>query len=68
MEADDAEDVWRQLQGEAVLGDGGLAEGDVVYIADVYHELDGDGGWAAIPPSALTKSLYELATSADGTR
>ena len=67
-EADDAEDVWRQLQGEAVLGIGGLGEGDVVYIADVYHELDGDGGWAAIPPSALTKSLYELAISADGTR
>jgi hypothetical protein len=68
MEADDAEDVWRQLQGEAVLGVGGLAEGDVVYIADVYHQLDGDGGWAIVPPSALTKHLYELATSADSAR
>jgi hypothetical protein len=47
-------------------GVGGLTQGDVVYIADVYHQLDGDGGWAAIPPSALTKRLYELATSADG--
>lgn len=66
MQADDADDVWRQLQGEALLGVGGLAQGDVVYIADVYHQLDGDGGWAAIPPGALTKRLYQLATSAGG--
>ncbi len=68
MEADDADDVWRQLQGQNLLGVGGLAQGDVVYVADVYHQLDGDGGWAAIPPSTLTKRLYELAISADGTR
>jgi hypothetical protein len=68
MEADDADDVWRQLQGEALRGIGGLAQGDVVYIADVYQQLDGDGGWAAIAPSALTKRLYELASSADGRR
>jgi hypothetical protein len=68
MEADDADDVWRQLQGEAVLGVAGLAKGDVVYIADIYHQLDGDGGWTVLPPSAVTKRLYYLATSADGSR
>lgn len=66
-EADDADDVWRQMPGQALRGVGGLAQGDVVYIADVYHELDGDGGWTAIFPSALTKRLHKLAKSAERT-
>jgi len=66
MQADDADDAWRQLQGKALPWDR-LAQGDVVYIADIYYQLDGDGGWATIPPSALTSRLYEQATSADAT-
>lgn len=66
--ADDADDAWRQLQGETLYRLGGLAQGDVVYVADVYHQLDGDGGWAVIPPSTRTKRLYELASAEEGTR
>jgi hypothetical protein len=68
MDANDADDAWSQLQGETLDQGGGLAPGDVVYVADVYHELDGDGRWAVLPPGGLTKRLYELATSAEGTR
>ena len=68
MDASDADDAWRQLQGETLDGVRSLTKGDVVYIADVYHQLDGDGGWAVVPPGELTKRLYELARSAEGTR
>ena len=34
LDAEDADNVWRQAEP--------LSEGDVVYIGDVYFELDGD--------------------------
>ena len=67
IEAVDADDVWRQLEGETLHEGEALAQGDVVYVADVYHQLDGDGGWAAMTPSTLTQRLYKLATSAQRT-
>ena len=55
----DADEAWRHLQ---ALGEGAaLREGDIVYVGDVYFELDGDGGWRPLPPGPLTISLYESA-------
>ncbi len=35
-----------------------LRPGDVVYIEDLYLELDGDGGWHRLTPGELTRQLY----------
>jgi hypothetical protein len=46
------------LEAKPELAGRPLAAGDVVYIADLYWELNGDGGWSAIPPGELTRQLY----------
>ena len=46
----DADEAWRQLQS---LGEGAaLKKGPIVYIGDLYFELDGDGGWRPLPPGS----------------
>ena len=61
LEATDADDVWRRLEADPSPASRRLAQGDIVYIADVYLQLDGDGGWQPITPSRLTRELYLLA-------
>jgi hypothetical protein len=39
-----------------------MRPGDVVYVGDIYLELDGDGGWCALAPGKLTRQLYRLIT------
>lgn len=60
IDAEDADDVWRQLEGDPDLAGRSLKQGDIVYISDVYLELDGDGGWGRILPGELTAELYRL--------
>jgi hypothetical protein len=58
----DADEAWRRLQS---LGEGAaLREGDIVYVGDLYFELDGDGGWRSLPSGPLTVRLYESAVRA----
>jgi hypothetical protein len=52
VDADDADDVWRQLQAEPVELGRRMRQGDVVYVGDVYYELDGDGGWHPLVPES----------------
>jgi hypothetical protein len=60
----EADEAWRRLQS---LGEGAaLREGDIVYVGDLYFELDGDGGWRSLPPGQLTVRLYESAGVALG--
>ena len=65
LDAADAEDVWRQTQADASLAGRSLREGDVVYLADVYLALDGDGGWRRIEPGRATEDLYRLIAEAE---
>ena len=62
LDVADADEAWRALQslGEAAA----LRKGDIVYVGDVYFELDGDGGWRPLPPGPLTIKLYEAAIRA----
>jgi hypothetical protein len=60
LDAIDAEDVWRTLQASPDLAGRRLMQGDVVYLTDLYLELNGDGGWDVIPPGELTQGLYGL--------
>lgn len=62
IDAVDADDVWRIVQRSPETFGRMLHEGDIVYIADVYLKLDGDGGWQPLPPSELTQMLYALVT------
>jgi hypothetical protein len=32
--------------------------GDVVFVGDLYRELDEDGGWHPLAPGQLTRGLY----------
>jgi hypothetical protein len=61
LDAEDADDVWRMAESSMVPGSA-LKEGDVVYIGDLYFELDGDGGWHPIQPGELTRRLYRVST------
>jgi len=60
LDAADADDVWRQLEAEAPDSARRMTPGDIVYIGDVYLELDPDGGWHPISPGELTRELYRL--------
>jgi hypothetical protein len=62
LDAADADDVWRQL---AMVPERNLKAGDVIYIGDVYLELNPDGGWMPLAPGALTRRLYQLAVSGE---
>ncbi len=62
LDADDADDVWRQLEAEPPDSAGRMRPGDVVYVGDIYLELDGDGGWRPLAPGELTRQLYRLIT------
>ena len=57
LDVADADEAWRQLQHREPL-----REGDVVFVGDLYFELDGDGGWRRLEPGNLTRSLYLKAT------
>jgi hypothetical protein len=65
LEAADPDDVWRQLQRDPLPGPRKPAVGDIVYVGDLYWELDGDGGWRPLKPGAFTQELYRLATEGD---
>ncbi len=67
LEAEDADDIWRQAESGVLAGEP-LGEGDVVYVGDIYFQLDGDGGWRPVRPSALTRKLYDLATTGKSDR
>ena len=60
LDAEDVDDVWRQLEAGPPDSVGGMRPGDVVYVGDVYFELDGDGGWRPLLPGELTRQLYGL--------
>ena len=60
LDAVDADDVWRQLEAEAPGSARRMHPGDVVYVGDIYLELDGDGGWRPLAPGELTRQLYRL--------
>jgi hypothetical protein len=68
LDAGDADDVWRQLEMEPHRARRGLRPGDIVFIADLYLELDGDGGWRRIAPGPLTRQLYELVSASERRR
>lgn len=58
MEADHADGVWRQLEASPERAGRRLQPGDVVYLGDVYLELNRDGGWRPLKPGNLTRALY----------
>jgi hypothetical protein len=60
IDVPNADDVWRRLEASPGAAGRALRSGDIVYIQDLYLELNGDGGWRALPPSELTQSLYSL--------
>jgi hypothetical protein len=60
LDAQDADDVWRQVEAEPEGFERRLVPGDIVYVGDVYVELNGDGGWLPISPGPLTRRLYGL--------
>jgi hypothetical protein len=62
FEAQDADNVWRQIEAEPDIAGRRMAPGDIVYIGDVYLQLDGDGGWRPVRPGKLTRQLYGLIT------
>jgi hypothetical protein len=66
LEAADVEDVWRQVQGDARPFGRPLRSGDIVYIGDLYHELNPDGGWQMLAPGPKTERLYRLALIGKG--
>lgn len=59
-----ADDVWRRLEASPGTAGRALRTGDIVYIQDLYLELDGDGGWRTLQPGRLTTSLHSLITAA----
>jgi hypothetical protein len=61
LEAEDPEDAWRQLQRDPLPATRRPAIGDIVYVGDLYWELDGDGAWRALSPGDLTLELYRTA-------
>jgi len=65
LEANDADDIWRQLAVDPSLAGRSLRPGDVVYIEDRYYELNGDGGWVSMVPGLTTKRLYDLVLEAE---
>jgi len=60
VDAHTPDDVWYLAEAEPQLLGRRLQGGDVVYVSDVYAQLDGDGGWHQIAPGELTKRLYGL--------
>lgn len=62
LDADGADDVWRQLEAEPAGSARRMRPRDVVYVGDIYLELDGDGGWRPLAPGELTRQLYRLIT------
>lgn len=62
LDAADADDVWRQLEADPFDPARRMGQGDVVYVGDVYYELDGDGGWRPLALGKLTPQLYRLIT------
>ena len=63
LDAQDADDAWRRIEAEPEGAGRRLRPGDIVYIGDVYVELNGDGGWVPIAPGPLTRRLYGLVGS-----
>lgn len=64
LDEDDADGVWRRLQAQPALAGRSMKAGDVIYLADVYYEPNGDGGWRVLEPGAETKLLYRLIAAA----
>jgi hypothetical protein len=60
LDEEDADAAWRRLQLRPGLAGRSMLPGDVVYVADVYNELNGDGGWRVLVPGAETQRLYQL--------
>lgn len=60
LDAQDADDVWRQIEAKPEAAGRQMVPGDIVYVGDVYFELNGDGGWRRILPGSLTRRLYGL--------
>jgi hypothetical protein len=60
FDAQDADDAWRQIEADPEGLGRRLLPGDIVYVGDVYVELNGDGGWLPISPGPLTRRLYAL--------
>ena len=60
LDAFDREDVWRRLSGTSEA----MRRGDIVYIEDLYHVLNADGGWEPLDPGRLTVGLYRHVTAA----
>jgi hypothetical protein len=60
LEATDADDAWRRVEASPVEPGRRLQAGDVVYVGDVYSELNGDGGWEILSPGTITRELYGL--------
>ena len=58
LDAVDADDVWRQLEAEGPDSARRMHPGDVVFVGDLYRELDEDGGWHPLAPGQLTRGLY----------
>ena len=54
------EDAWKILAGDSKPVERRLQPGDVLYVGDLYLQIDGDGGWHVLNPGDLTRSLHRL--------
>jgi hypothetical protein len=61
-----AEEVWRRLEVQPELAGRRMAAGDVVYVGDLYLELNADGGWQLLEAGELTRQLYRQVLKAAG--
>ncbi len=60
LEADNPDAVWLETERRPDGLVRPMRPADIVYVGDIYYELDGDGGWKVVAPGRLTKGLYRL--------
>ena len=66
LSVEDADDAWRRLEAFPHPAGRHLMPGDIVYVGDLYLELDGDGGWHPLTPGELSQDLYhQILNAAD---
>lgn len=59
LSVEDADDAWRRLEAFPHPAGRHLMPDDIVYVGDLYLELDSDGGWHPLTPGDLSRDLYQ---------
>jgi len=68
LSVEDADDAWRRLEAFPQPAGRHLMPGDIVYVGDLYLELDGDGGSHPLTPGELSQDLYHQIVNAQDER